>query len=132
MWPGLSGLPWHSKILHGSPRKAEQLALFPYDEIQRCYAYLYGLQSDFEKTAEESATALQIANTMFYRSAANRFDYSHSFNVPEFAGEDGLAVAHQAFEDQSPGTDKLNSLHAGSNRSPEQTLQEANFFRTST
>jgi hypothetical protein len=102
------------------------LALFPYDEIQR-YAYVYGMQSDFEKTADESSVALQNANTMFYRSAADRFDYSHSFNFSDFAGKHGLAVAHQSFEDQAPGVDKLNSLTPVQIDRLEQTIQEAIF-----
>jgi hypothetical protein len=102
------------------------LALFPYDEIQR-YAYLYSMQGDFEKTAEEGSIALQNANTMFYRSAADRFDYAHAFNFPDFAGEHGLAVAHQAFETQTPGVDKLNTLTPVQIDRLEQAIQEAIF-----
>jgi len=102
------------------------LALLPYGDIQR-YAYLYAIQGDFNKTDDDSRTELQNANTMFYRSAADRFDYKHGYSATDFAGEKGIAIAHQAFEDQSPDAEKLNRLTPAQIDRLEQTIQQAIF-----
>jgi hypothetical protein len=103
------------------------VALLPYAETQR-YARLYGIQAEFEATMTESMTALQNANTMFYASAADRFNFNRSEQVAPanaFAGELGEARAHLAFEDQAHTPEQLQRLRPEQVDRLEQTVQQA-------
>jgi hypothetical protein len=76
----------------------------------------------------ESVTALQNANTMFYTSAADRFDAirgDQMGSVQAFSGELGEARAHLAFEDQSHPPEQLQRLRPEQVDRLEQTVQEA-------
>jgi len=103
------------------------IALLSYAETQR-YAYIYGLQAEFGVTMADSLKALQNANTMFYESAADRFDNERSAQMAParaFAGELGEARAHLAFEDQAHTPEQLQRLTPAQLDRLEQTIQQA-------
>ncbi|HEV2618381.1 MAG TPA: hypothetical protein VGU23_00415 [Acidobacteriaceae bacterium] len=102
------------------------LALFSYVEAQR-YAYIYAIQAEFSATMADSMTALQNANTMFYASAADRFDQNRATQVAgtkALAGELGEARARLAFEDQARKPEQLKRLRPEQIDRLEQTIQQ--------
>jgi hypothetical protein len=103
------------------------IALLSYAETRR-YAYIYGFQAEFSATMNDSMTALQNANTMFYASAADRFNQDRAAQVASpkaFAGELGEASAHLAFEDQARKPEQLQRLTPQQVDRLEQTIQQA-------
>jgi hypothetical protein len=98
-------------------------AFFSYDEIHG-YSIVYDLQSEFNSTMRDSETALQNAQTMFYSSPADRFDYSKAAPGAVFYGRSGDAAAHAAFEGEGPRAGKLLSLTPAQIDRLEQTVQQ--------
>lgn len=96
---------------------------FSYEEIHQ-YWRLYTFQSQFNSTMNDNMIALQNAQTMFYLSAADRFDQAKSAPSEEFYGRRGDAAAHAAYEKESPHADKLQSLTAAQLDRLVQTIQE--------
>lgn len=93
-------------------KASDALALIPYEETQR-YAHLYAYQNEFDTTSQDSITSLQRVNTMFYRSAADRFNYAQAASATprgSYSGAHGDAMARKAFEDQAPGAEKIARL----------------------
>jgi hypothetical protein len=100
------------------------LAFLPYDEIQR-YSDLYSTQAELDKTLDGSGTELQIANTMFYQTVADRFDPQKAAPIPSFFGMEGDAKAHAAFEKGSPGHAQLVRLTPAQIDRMEPIIQES-------
>jgi hypothetical protein len=108
-------------------KESGAVTLFSYDETQQ-YATVYNLQDDFNETEATSTAALQNANTMFYRSAADRFNGTKALRAApggSYYGKFGMAIAHTAFEDQAPGPDKLALLTPTQVDRLEQAVQQA-------
>jgi hypothetical protein len=87
-------------------------ALLPYAELRRL-ARVYRTQDLFNSLLSESAVALQRADTVFYRSAADRFDMDKARSehpTTDGFGEKGEAAAHAIFEQQAPGPDRIQQL----------------------
>jgi hypothetical protein len=86
--------------------------LLSYPEVSR-FDEIYGLQTIHNTTSEDSLTALQNAQTLFYQGPADRFDdaqYARDIPPGAILGKEGDAMAHAAFEEQAPGPDKLLRL----------------------
>jgi hypothetical protein len=105
-------------------KQSQLLALLPYDEVQRD-ATVYELQNEYTDTMTASTHALQLANTMRYHSAADRFDYAKAGSSSAFYGQLGDGAAHNAFLSQSLGSVELARFATDQVDRLEQTVQQA-------
>ncbi len=101
-------------------------SLLPYLELRR-YARIYAAQKLFGDEDLASSTALLNAQSMFYRSAADRFVYKQADRTVEIGdsfGANGDAAARKVFENQAPGAARISSLTPAQLDRLEQAIQE--------
>lgn len=107
-------------------RETGTLALLSENQLVEI-GYMYVAISELESMEAASKLSLQYANTMFYASPADRFDPEQERRATppgSFWGKHGDAMAHKAFEDQSPGPEKIARLTTAELDRLEQAVQE--------
>ena len=114
---------WLADSAWQAAQQSGATAYFSYDEIHQ-YWILYGYQSEFNSTMSDNMIALQNAQTMFYLSAADRFDQAKAATTEQFLGRSGDAAARAAYEKEAPRADKLQSLTAAQIDRLVQTIQQ--------
>jgi len=95
-----------------SLRENQTASLLLYGELQR-YASIYSLQHAFNDVEMQASSELQRAQTVVYRSEADRFNYAaaaHHSPAGAATGEFGDAMARAAMEEQAPNATQLARL----------------------
>jgi hypothetical protein len=114
------GASW--KTIHESGAAA----YFSSDELAR-YARAYEAQEFFNTTQATTDDTVLRATTVFYASAADRFNYEKvgpGAGIDAFGGA-GTAAAQATFENQAPGPDKLSRLTPVELDSLQHAIQQA-------
>jgi len=125
---------WHPYFLLGdsawqTTQESGSASLLDPGEL-RTFGSMYVSQQYFNTRLQDNSNALLRAVTVFYRSAADRFNYEQArLHHPESDawGGNGEAAARATIEDQAPGPERISLLTPVQLDRLEQSIQEGIF-----